>query len=194
MWLALTRPALTATYLYGLAARSDWRPGSPITFSTGEGSPLTGEVLAAHEPLRLSYSLSAGDSQPVTYLTWEIVEEGRGSVVRLYVDEREALDGDSETDATWSRVMARLGSVLAWGCTDRAAGGRLLLERLDDPAAGVGPVHDDLALALVVGRYLDNLVAARRRGGSGGHLGLLLGCCFLSLLAAEHDGDCAGRP
>jgi uncharacterized protein YndB with AHSA1/START domain len=125
VWLALTRPALTATYLYGLAAHSEWRPGAPITF-TGGRSTIAGEVLAAQEPLRLSYSLSAGDGQPTTYVTWEIVEEPGGSVVRLYVDEpatAPAPDGDDQMEDPWGRVVARLESVLASVGAHRASGG-----------------------------------------------------------------------
>lgn len=125
VWLALTRPALTATYLYGLAAHSDWRAGSPITFTGGGSSTVTGEVLAAEEPRRLSYSLAAGDGQPATYVTWEVVEEDGVTVVRLYVDEPGASTGrggDTEIEATWLRAVARLESVLA-SVGDAAPGG-----------------------------------------------------------------------
>ena len=111
VWAALTRPELTARYLYGLAASSDWRAGSAVVFA-GEGTTLSGEVLAAEEPRRLSYSLRAGDGQPEIYVTWEILGDGAGSVVRLYVDEPGAPDADAETESAWLRVVARLESVL----------------------------------------------------------------------------------
>lgn len=126
VWLALTRPALTATYLYGLAAHSDWRAGSTIVFTGGVGPTVTGEVLAAEEPRRLSYSLTAGDGQPATYVTWEVVEEDGITVVRLYVDEPGAStgpEGDTEMEATWLRAVARLESVLASVGADRSPGG-----------------------------------------------------------------------
>ena len=113
VWAALTRPELTTGYLYGLAARSDWRPGSGVAFVAGEGTSLSGEVLAAEEPLRLSYSIRAGDGQPETYVTWEIVADDGGTVVRLYVDEPAAPDADAETESAWLRVVAGLESVLA---------------------------------------------------------------------------------
>ncbi|MGH9265930.1 MAG: SRPBCC domain-containing protein [Acidimicrobiales bacterium] len=126
VWVALTRPSLTATYLYGLAAHSDWRPGSPITFTGGGGSAVTGEVLAAEAPRRLSYSLAAGDGQPATYVTWEITEDAGLTLVRLYVDEPGASTrpgGDTEMEATWLRAVARLESVLASVGAGRAPGG-----------------------------------------------------------------------
>ncbi|MDQ3896794.1 MAG: SRPBCC domain-containing protein [Actinomycetota bacterium] len=108
VWAALT----TTRYLYGLAPSSDWRPGAAVVFA-GEGTTLSGEVLAAEEPRRLSHSLRAGDGQPETYVTWEVAEDGNGSIVRLYVDEPAAPDDDAETESAWLHVVGRLQSVLA---------------------------------------------------------------------------------
>ena len=111
VWAALT----TVPYLFGLAPSSAWRPGAAIAFAA-EGAPLSGEVLAAQEPHRLSYSLRAGDGQPDTYVTWEIVVDGAGSVVLLFVDE----PGEAEVEPAWLEVIARLESVLAGkGATER---------------------------------------------------------------------------
>lgn len=112
VWAALTRPEVTARYLYGLAASSEWRAGTTVVF-TGEGVTLSGEVLAAEAPRRLSYSVHAGDGQPETYVTWEIVGDRSGSVVRLYVDETGEPDADVETESAWLRVVAGLQSLLA---------------------------------------------------------------------------------
>ncbi len=111
VWAALT----TTGYLYGLAPSSAWRPGAPIVFAgeegglSGDGAGLSGEVLAAEEPRRLSYSLRAGDGQPETYVTWEVVADGAGSVVLLVVDE----PGEPEVSPAWRELVARLESVLA---------------------------------------------------------------------------------
>ncbi len=121
VWAALTRPELTPRYLYGLVASSEWRPGTAVVFA-GEGVTLSGEVLAAEAPRRLSYSVHAGDGQPETYVTWEIVGDGSGSVVRLYVDEPGEPDAGVETESAWLRVVAGLESVLA---TNGAAKRRL---------------------------------------------------------------------
>jgi uncharacterized protein YndB with AHSA1/START domain len=115
VWAALTSAELTPRYFYGLAARSEWRPGAVVAFTTHEGLTLSGEVLAAEEPRRLSYSLRAGDGQPETYVTWEIVgaSGGAGRVVRLYVDEPGETGTNDETEWAWLKVVARLESVLA---------------------------------------------------------------------------------
>lgn len=104
VWHALT----TARYLYGMAPVSEWRAGAPVRF-TGEGVALSGEVLTAEEPHRLSYSLRAEDGQPETYVTWEILGDGTGSTVLLFVDE----PGEPEVEPAWEEVVARLESVLA---------------------------------------------------------------------------------
>ena len=104
VWAALT----AAGYLYGLAPSSDWRAGSPVVFA-GQGATLSGEVLAAEEPRRLSYSLRVEDGQPETYVTWEIVGDGGGGVVLLFVDE----PGEPEVGPGWEEVLGRLESLLA---------------------------------------------------------------------------------
>ena len=104
VWTALT----TAGYLHGLAPSSDWRAGSPVVFAA-EGATLSGEVLAAEEPRRLSYSLRVEDGQSETYVTWEVMGERGGSVVLLFVDE----PGEPEVGPGWEEVLARLESLLA---------------------------------------------------------------------------------
>ena len=112
VWAALTRPELTARYLYGLAAASEWQAGAVVTFSGG-GATLSGEVLAAKEPRRLSYSLRAGEGQPETYVTWEIVGQDEGCLVRLYVDEPGEPPMAAETQSAWQRVVEGLREALA---------------------------------------------------------------------------------
>ncbi|MDQ4070415.1 MAG: SRPBCC domain-containing protein [Actinomycetota bacterium] len=116
VWAALTRPGLTRRYLYGLAAESDWRPGGGASF-VGASVSLVGDVLAAEEPGRLSYSVRAGDGQPDTYVTWEIMGDGSGSVVRLYVDE----PGQPEVESAWVEVVSRLEATLASVFSDSGA-------------------------------------------------------------------------
>lgn len=108
VWAALT----TDGYLYGLSPRSDWRPGSAVVF-TGEATTVSGDVIAVEEPRYLSYSLRAADGQPETYVTWEILGNGTGSVVRLYVDEPGEPPDDPETESAWLSVVALLESHLA---------------------------------------------------------------------------------
>lgn len=117
VWAALTRPDLTPRYLFGLRVESTWRTGATVEArpagEAGAYGSLRGEVLAAEEPRRLSYSLLSGDDHPRTYLTWEITAGDDGSRVRLYVDEAETDSGDDEADAAWRSVVAALQAVLS---------------------------------------------------------------------------------
>lgn len=116
VWEALTDPATTAAWLFGLRAQSSWEPGSALSLAAAGAPPLDGEVLAATRPARLSYAVRAGAGQPSTYVTWELEGDGGGTVVRLYVDEpgdfRRGGDG-AEAAAAWAAVVERLRSVLA---------------------------------------------------------------------------------
>lgn len=76
VWTAMTDPDQVAQYMMGSRVKTDWQPGSPITWSGDwEGRPYqdTGEVLAA-EPGRLlevtHYSPLTGDEDvPENYHT-----------------------------------------------------------------------------------------------------------------------------
>lgn len=117
VWAALTTPERTAGYLAGLTACSTWEPGTAVTFTAAGGAvpPLAGEVLAAAEPVRLSYTVGAGPGQPVTYVTWEVTAAGQGSTVRLSVDDPDLLAAgarESDAESVWAGVIEGLGAVL----------------------------------------------------------------------------------
>ena len=123
VWRALTSPQMTARFLYGMAATSSWRPGASLRLAGPDGALLVGEVLAAAEPHRLSYSLQAGDGQPATYVTWEIWAAAGGSLVRLSVDEADDVTSqgpDPEATAAWAEVLDRLAAVLAPASAQRS--------------------------------------------------------------------------
>ena len=110
VWRKLTSRTPISQYLHGLSLESDWQTGSPVT-ARGTGPSLVGEVLAAVEPRRLSYTLAVDDDHPETFVTWEI-HDGHGdtgAIVRLYVDEP---DGTRSTRAAWMPVISALQAVL----------------------------------------------------------------------------------
>jgi uncharacterized protein YndB with AHSA1/START domain len=112
VWSALTDPAQTGRYLYGLAARSSWQPDAPIQFETPDGDTLIGRVLHVDEPHRLSYLLQSSVNDPSTYLTWHVRPCHAGSAVRLQVDETVAIADDNEAENTWLPVLAALQELL----------------------------------------------------------------------------------
>jgi len=97
---ALTDGTVTGRYMYGLVAESSWRAGDTVTFATGQGPALTGEVLHATSR-RLSFTLDAA------YVTWELAPDGGGTLVVLSVDEPACGDA-KEAEAAWSPVLTAL--------------------------------------------------------------------------------------
>ena len=75
VWTALIDADKTAAYLYGLAAHSTWIPGAPISFCLGDRTELTGRVLHAQCPERLSYVLQSGPHDPPTYLMADLADQ-----------------------------------------------------------------------------------------------------------------------
>ena len=118
VWGALTRPELTARYLFGMTVESDWQVGAPVIVQAPPGSGiddvLAGEVLAVEDGRRLSFTLSSGPADPTTFVTWEIEPVAQGATVSLYVDETRRTDGpEGDTEAAWLQAVAALRSTLA---------------------------------------------------------------------------------
>jgi uncharacterized protein YndB with AHSA1/START domain len=110
VWAALTTPASTRQFLFGIALESSWTAGSPITGSIDGAPVLAGEVLFAEYPHRLSYVLFAGAGHPGAYVTWE-VPAGRGNAtVQLCVDEADA--DIEEIAAAWQPVVTAFQALL----------------------------------------------------------------------------------
>jgi uncharacterized protein YndB with AHSA1/START domain len=113
VWTALTDGDQTHRYLHGLTAQSTWSPGAPLTLRAGAGpaAQLTGQVLRADPPQRLSYLLRSGPGDPATFLTWQLRAITGGTTLRLQVDD---MDGSSDDDAedTWLPVLAALRALL----------------------------------------------------------------------------------
>jgi uncharacterized protein YndB with AHSA1/START domain len=119
VWVALTDAAVTPRYLYGLAARSTWRPDADIEFAATGGHTLLGRVLHIDEPHRLSYLLQSGPDGPATYLTWQLRPCHDGSAVRLQVEGGvvDEDDDDEEAENVWLPVLAALQAVLSTPAT-----------------------------------------------------------------------------
>ena len=70
---------------------------------------LTGEVLAAGRPHRLSYTLDDPPGSPSVYVTWELRRTGDETIIRLNADEPWPLAGSSEDlESAWLPVRSGL--------------------------------------------------------------------------------------
>src|SRR5215510_11465143 len=64
VWDALTATGVPLDYLHGMTAESDWQPGAKVTLALTGQWRLTGQVLAAERPDRLSYTLDDPPGSP----------------------------------------------------------------------------------------------------------------------------------
>jgi uncharacterized protein YndB with AHSA1/START domain len=120
VWRALTEPDLVSQYMMGSRVESDYRPGSPITWSgewEGRAYQDKGEVLEV-EPGRVlavtHYSPLAGDADvPESYhrLRYELEPQGRGTRVRLTQDGCRSPEQVEQFSQTWQGMLEGLKRV-----------------------------------------------------------------------------------
>jgi len=98
VWEAYTDPERTRQWLYGLAAETDWRPGSPLAYRLPDGRVATEGVLVEVDPPRklvarihqvYTPELAADPPYRMT-LTIEDVGQGQASKVTIVCDEFES--------------------------------------------------------------------------------------------------------
>lgn len=109
VWDALTATGFPLDYLHGMTVDTDWQQGAEVTMALTDQWRLTGEVLAAEQPQRLSYTLDDPPGTQSVYVTWELRRTGDGTIIRLNVDEPWPLTGSSENlESAWLPVLPGL--------------------------------------------------------------------------------------
>jgi uncharacterized protein YndB with AHSA1/START domain len=120
VWAALTQPEYVRQYLMGTTLQTDWKPGSPITWSgEWEGKSYTdkGEVVTVQEGKHLAYThyspLSGADDSPENYhtLSWSLEEVSGGTQVVLNQDNNSSEEEADRNRDTWQQVMVGLKKV-----------------------------------------------------------------------------------
>lgn len=120
VWAALTEPDQVRQYLMGTDLETDWRPGSPITWSgEWEGRSYTdkGEVVEVEEGKRLAYThfspLTGAEDSPENYHTlwWNLEEVSGGTQLVLNQDNNSSQAEADHNRDTWQQVMASLKKV-----------------------------------------------------------------------------------
>ena len=116
VWDALTATGVPLDYLHGMTADTDWQPGARVTLALTGQWRLTGEVLAAERPHRLSYTLEDPPGSPAVYVTWELRRTGEGTIIRLNVDEPWPFKSSNEDlESAWLSVLSGLVNHLERG-------------------------------------------------------------------------------
>lgn len=125
LWDALTTPAFTRQYWFGIDVTSDWKVGSPMTYMR-DGRVLTsGKVLAADRPRLLSYTFHAEHDvemakEPPTKVTLELDPEKGTDTVRLTVTHTDFVANSKHRPSIsggWPAVLSGLKSLLETGAT-----------------------------------------------------------------------------
>jgi uncharacterized protein YndB with AHSA1/START domain len=120
LWHALTDGDFTERYWFGHRIASDWKVGSPYSF-TNQGKPMVdGKVLISDPPRRLAYSWNnrkeEAKGEGTSRVTFDL--EPRGTVIKLTVTHDDlGEDGKTFRDISsgWPLVIASLKSMLENG-------------------------------------------------------------------------------
>lgn len=121
LWEAITDPEIRRKYNFGVAVRSDWRPGSPlVTEHPDAGGPLgEGEIVEIDPPRRLVHTMRALWSDEVkaegtSRVTWEI--EPVGDSCRLLLTHADLREGaNEELYGGWPMILSGLKTWLETG-------------------------------------------------------------------------------
>ena len=116
VWDALTATGLPLDYLHGMTVDTDWQPGARVTMALSDQWRLSGEVLAAERPHRLSYTLDDPPGSPSVYVTWELRRTDDGTIIRLNVDEPgPPVASTEDLESAWLPVLSGLVKHLEQG-------------------------------------------------------------------------------
>ena len=122
LWQAITDGAITEKYYYGTKAKSDWKPNSPYTYNTQDGTVmLDGIVIESDPPSRLVTTFNphwmpdAGEF-PESKVTYEI--SPAGETCKLTLIHEDLVPGNPMTDGIrkdWSEILSGLKTFLETG-------------------------------------------------------------------------------
>jgi len=122
LWKALTDPAFTKQYWFGMASTSEWKKGAPWNLVAGDGKVWdSGEVLEADPPRRLVIRWQNEWNPEIKAegpgrCTMEI--EPAGSAVKLTITheiDRPESELITAGSGGWPRILSNLKSLLETG-------------------------------------------------------------------------------
>jgi uncharacterized protein YndB with AHSA1/START domain len=122
VWNGLTDPVIVKQYFFGTNLKSDWKVGSPITFSgEWEGKTYTdrGIILDIVPPRLLKYtywsSMSGTEDKPENYnnITYELTENDGVTTLILTQDGVKSQEAMEHSENNWQSVFDGLKKILA---------------------------------------------------------------------------------
>jgi uncharacterized protein YndB with AHSA1/START domain len=118
VWQALTDPDQVREYMHGTNLATDWRAGSPITWSgewKGKAYVDKGVVLEIRPDTRLSYThwspLGGSPDRPENYHTvsFDLVDGGGSTTLTLTQDNNPTqAEADAMADKNWGPMLVGL--------------------------------------------------------------------------------------
>lgn len=117
VWSALVEPAAIKEYMFGTTVSSDWREGSPITWSgewQGRSYEDRGTILRVEQGRSLRYShfspLSGLPDEPRNYhtVTIELTPEEAGTRVSLTQDGSATAEARDHSEQNWRAMLDSL--------------------------------------------------------------------------------------
>jgi uncharacterized protein YndB with AHSA1/START domain len=126
LWQALTEPAYTRLYFFGMEFDSDWRPQSELLAAGSDGvKKRWGQVLRYEAPKVLAYTFDGpahgqAPGRP-TVATFELQPHGGGTKLTLTHSQLQAQDLDPRRDTFaglnngWPAILSSLKSLMETG-------------------------------------------------------------------------------
>lgn len=120
VWRALTDPQLIKKYMFGSEVRTDWKPGSPITWQgefEGRKYMDKGEIIAVEPARRLEIThfspLTGQEDRPENYhrVSYELQQTDGGTSLRLTQDNSSSAEEAEHSAATWQMMLDGLKKV-----------------------------------------------------------------------------------
>ena len=120
VWQALTDPQLIKKYMFGSEVRTDWKPGSPITWQgefEGRKYMDKGEIITVEPDRRLEIThfspLTGQEDRPENYhrVSYELQQTDGGTSLRLTQDNSSSAEEAEHSAATWQMMLDGLKKV-----------------------------------------------------------------------------------
>jgi uncharacterized protein YndB with AHSA1/START domain len=121
VWDALTNPRIIKEYLFGTEAKSDWKVGSPITYSgvwEGKRYEDKGTILELVPNRRLSAtywsSFSSLPDLPENYstVTYELSEARGETTLTVIQDNNPTRESADHSQGNWEKVLQTMKALL----------------------------------------------------------------------------------
>src|SRR5262249_34671599 len=120
-WEALVTPELVKKYFFGTTVASEWKPGSPITWSgewQGKRYQDKGKIVRAEPGRVLAFThfspLSGMPDVPENYhtVTIDLAEKAGKTTLSLAQDGNPSAEARAHTEANWKMVLDGLKKLL----------------------------------------------------------------------------------